>query len=232
MGKTQGFVQSLTFQLLTLPTLGCEKKLFHVIPPDLLLKDWQSNPSMHCFLLFYCDFWYSLCSFCHSHCPPRGLQALLVRALLEYSQNAESSVTFGLTLAAGIFLTELIRSWTLALMWAVNYRTAARLRGAALTFAFNKILNLRSTKKVSLGEVLWEKPLREGRPKLNAFHGAAASVWIEMGFALVSCPFRRPGFLIKQLKRHYPLTSQCGNKKLHIFMNLLYFDCCNLLSRQ
>ncbi|XP_075867976.1 ATP-binding cassette sub-family C member 5 [Nelusetta ayraudi] len=80
--------------------------------------------------------------------------ALLVRALLEYSQNSESSVTFGLTLAAGIFLTELIRSWTLALMWAVNYRTAARLRGAALTFAFNKILNLRSTKKVNLGELV------------------------------------------------------------------------------
>lgn len=80
-------------------------------------------------------------------------QALLVRALLEYSQNLESSVTHGLILVAGIFLTELMRSWTLALMWAVNYRTAARLRGAALTFAFNKILSLRSTKKISLGEV-------------------------------------------------------------------------------
>lgn len=80
-------------------------------------------------------------------------QALLVRALLEYSQNSESSVTHGLILVAGIFLTELMRSWTLALMWAVNYRTAARLRGAALTFAFNKILSLRSTKKISLGEV-------------------------------------------------------------------------------
>lgn len=38
-------------------------------------------------------------------------------------------------------------------MWAVNYRTAARLRGAALTFAFNKILTLRSTKDISPGEV-------------------------------------------------------------------------------
>lgn len=88
-------------------------------------------------------------------------QALLVRALLEYSQNSESSVTHGIILVAGIFLTELMRSWTLALMWAVNYRTAARLRGAALTFAFNKILSLRSTKKISLGEVtdedlVWE----------------------------------------------------------------------------
>lgn len=99
-------------------------------------------------------FYYFLPIFCPCDLPPSGFQALLVRALLEYSQNAKGSVAFGLTLAAGIFLTELMRSWTLALMWAVNYRTAARLRGAALTFAFNKILNLRSTKKVSLGEVL------------------------------------------------------------------------------
>lgn len=76
-----------------------------------------------------------------------------MRALLEYSQGSERSLPYGLSLVAGIFLTELVRSWTLALMWAVNYRTATRLRGAAVTFAFNKILALRSTKDISPGEV-------------------------------------------------------------------------------
>lgn len=80
-------------------------------------------------------------------------QALLVRALLEYSQSSQIYVPYGLSLAAGIFLMELMRSWSLTLMWAVNYRTAARLRGAALTFAFNKILRLRSTKDIGPGEV-------------------------------------------------------------------------------
>ena len=80
-------------------------------------------------------------------------QALLVRALLEYSQSPVSCVPFGLSLVAGMFVTELMRSWSLSLMWAVNYRTAARLRGAALTFAFHKILRLRSTKDISPGEV-------------------------------------------------------------------------------
>ncbi|XP_041653356.1 multidrug resistance-associated protein 5 [Cheilinus undulatus] len=80
--------------------------------------------------------------------------ALLVRALLEYSQSPQSRVLYGLSLVAGIFLMELTRSWSLALMWAVNYRTAARLRGAALTFAFNKILRLRSTKDISPGELI------------------------------------------------------------------------------
>ncbi|XP_029296884.1 multidrug resistance-associated protein 5 [Cottoperca gobio] len=80
--------------------------------------------------------------------------ALLVRALLEYSQSSESCVPYGLSLVAGIFLMELMRSWSMALMWAVNYRTAARLRGAALTFAFHKILRLRSTKDISPGELI------------------------------------------------------------------------------
>ncbi|TMS17566.1 Multidrug resistance-associated protein 5 [Larimichthys crocea] len=80
--------------------------------------------------------------------------ALLVRALLEYSQSSECHVPYGLSLVAGIFLMELMRSWSLALMWAVNYRTAARLRGAALTFAFNKILRLRSTKDIGPGELI------------------------------------------------------------------------------
>ncbi|CAL8305027.1 unnamed protein product [Arctogadus glacialis] len=80
--------------------------------------------------------------------------ALLVRALLEYSQSVEGWLPYGLSLVAGVVLTELLRSWSLALMWAVNYRTAARLRGAALTFAFHKILRLRSTKDISPGELI------------------------------------------------------------------------------
>uniref|UniRef100_A0A3B4B7U0 ATP-binding cassette sub-family C member 5 n=1 Tax=Periophthalmus magnuspinnatus TaxID=409849 RepID=A0A3B4B7U0_9GOBI len=80
--------------------------------------------------------------------------ALLIRALLEYCQSTENDITFGLSLVAGIFLMELTRSWSVALMWAVNYRTAARLRGAALTFAFQKILTLRSTKEISPGELI------------------------------------------------------------------------------
>ncbi|KAI1884962.1 hypothetical protein AGOR_G00215300 [Albula goreensis] len=80
--------------------------------------------------------------------------AVLVRALLEYSQSTEVKLWFGLALVGGIFLMELTRSWSLALMWAVNYRTATRLRGAALTFAYQKILRLRSTKDVSSGELV------------------------------------------------------------------------------
>uniref|UniRef100_A0A8C8CLD5 ABC transporter domain-containing protein n=1 Tax=Oncorhynchus tshawytscha TaxID=74940 RepID=A0A8C8CLD5_ONCTS len=64
--------------------------------------------------------------------------------------SVEGWLPYGLSLVAGIFLMELMRSWSLVLMWAVNYRTAAHLWGAALTFAFHKILCLHSTKDISL----------------------------------------------------------------------------------
>uniref|UniRef100_A0A8C6WM59 Si:ch211-221f10.2 n=1 Tax=Neogobius melanostomus TaxID=47308 RepID=A0A8C6WM59_9GOBI len=80
--------------------------------------------------------------------------ALLIRALLEYCQSTENDIAFGLSLVAGIFLMELTRSWAVAFTWAVNYRTAARLRGATLTLAFQKILSLRSTKEISPGELI------------------------------------------------------------------------------
>ncbi|KPP67727.1 multidrug resistance-associated protein 5-like [Scleropages formosus] len=80
--------------------------------------------------------------------------AFLVRALLEYSQGAESQLLYGLSLVGSIFLVEMYRSWNMALMWAINYRTATRLRAAALTFAFRKVLSVRSTKDVSAGELV------------------------------------------------------------------------------
>ncbi|XP_066571078.1 ATP-binding cassette sub-family C member 5 isoform X2 [Amia ocellicauda] len=80
--------------------------------------------------------------------------AVFVRALLEYSQSSDSDLGYGLALVVGIFLMELIRSWSYALMWALNFRTAARIRGAMLTFAFRKILRLRSTKDTSIGELV------------------------------------------------------------------------------
>ncbi|MBN3286487.1 MRP5 protein, partial [Polyodon spathula] len=51
-------------------------------------------------------------------------------------------------------MTEVIRSWSLALTWALNYRTGTRLRGAILTLAFQKILRLKNIKEKSMGELI------------------------------------------------------------------------------
>lgn len=77
----------------------------------------------------------------------------MVKHLLEYTQATESNLQYSLLLVLGLFLTEVVRSWSLALTWALNYRTGVRLRGAILTMAFKKILKLKNIKEKSLGEV-------------------------------------------------------------------------------
>lgn len=78
----------------------------------------------------------------------------MVKRLLEYTQQEDSDLGYGLLLVLGLLTTELVRSWSLALTWALNYRTGSRLRGAVLSLAFHKILKLRSVRDKSMGQVL------------------------------------------------------------------------------
>ncbi|XP_017202461.1 ATP-binding cassette sub-family C member 5 isoform X2 [Oryctolagus cuniculus] len=80
--------------------------------------------------------------------------AFVVKHLLEYTQATESNLQYSLLLVLGLLLTEIVRSWSLALTWALNYRTGVRLRGAILTMAFKKILKLKNIKEKSLGELI------------------------------------------------------------------------------
>ena len=78
----------------------------------------------------------------------------MVKRLLEYTQQQDSDLVYGLLLVLGLLSTELVRSWSLALTWALNYRTGSRLRGAVLSLSFDKILKLRSVRDKSMGQVL------------------------------------------------------------------------------
>uniref|UniRef100_A0A6Q2YNV5 ATP-binding cassette sub-family C member 5 n=1 Tax=Esox lucius TaxID=8010 RepID=A0A6Q2YNV5_ESOLU len=80
--------------------------------------------------------------------------AFVVKRLLEYTEQAVPDLPYGLVLVLGLLCTELIRSWSLALTWALNYRTGSRLRGAILTMAFHKILRLRSIRDKSMGQLI------------------------------------------------------------------------------
>lgn len=90
---------------------------------------------------------------CRPLARPPSPQAFVVRRLLEYTQKSEPDLPYGLLLVLGLLATELIRSWSLALTWGLNYRTGTRLRGAVLTMAFHKILRLRSLREKSMGQV-------------------------------------------------------------------------------
>ncbi|XP_040902367.1 multidrug resistance-associated protein 5 isoform X2 [Toxotes jaculatrix] len=112
----------------------------------------------------------SLCSVVWSFCRTRLLLSILcltvtqlagfsgpafvVKRLLEYTQQEEPDLGYGLLLVLGLLTTELIRSWSLALTWALNYRTGSRLRGAILSLAFSKILRLRSVRDKSMGQLV------------------------------------------------------------------------------
>ncbi|XP_023273323.1 multidrug resistance-associated protein 5 [Seriola lalandi dorsalis] len=112
----------------------------------------------------------SLCSVIWSFCRTRLLLSILcltvtqlagfsgpafvVKRLLEYSQQEKPDLGYGLLLVLGLLTTELIRSWSLALTWALNYRTGSRLRGAILSMAFNKILHLRSVRDKTMGQLM------------------------------------------------------------------------------
>nr|XP_046244081.1 multidrug resistance-associated protein 5 [Scatophagus argus]XP_046244082.1 multidrug resistance-associated protein 5 [Scatophagus argus]XP_046244083.1 multidrug resistance-associated protein 5 [Scatophagus argus] len=80
--------------------------------------------------------------------------AFVVKRLLEYTQQEEADLGYGLLLVLGLLTTELVRSWSLALTWALNYRTGTRLRGAILSLAFRKILKLRSVRDKSVGQLV------------------------------------------------------------------------------
>ncbi|KAM9359680.1 ATP-binding cassette sub-family C member 5 [Symphorus nematophorus] len=112
----------------------------------------------------------SLCSVVWSFCRTRLLLSILclavtqlagfsgpafvVKRLLEYTQQQDSDLVYGLLLVLGLLSTELVRSWSLALTWALNYRTGSRLRGAVLSLSFNKILKLRSVRDKSMGQLV------------------------------------------------------------------------------
>ncbi|XP_017536075.1 ATP-binding cassette sub-family C member 5 isoform X1 [Manis javanica] len=80
--------------------------------------------------------------------------AFMVKHLLEYTQVTDSDLKHSLLLVLGLLLMEVVRSWSLALTWALNYRTGVRLRGAILTMAFKKILKLKNIKEKSVGELI------------------------------------------------------------------------------
>lgn len=84
-------------------------------------------------------------------------QAVLINMILNYIENPEESVSntvsYGVGLSIGLFTTECCKALLISLLWAINLRTAVRLKGAFSTVAFQKIISLRVYSGVSMGEV-------------------------------------------------------------------------------
>uniref|UniRef100_A0A672Z756 ATP-binding cassette sub-family C member 5 n=1 Tax=Sphaeramia orbicularis TaxID=375764 RepID=A0A672Z756_9TELE len=161
-----GLFSFMTFHWLTPLVVHARKK------GQLLLADiWPVSPQENCHAnsMRLAALWEeeqrskgseaSLCSVVWSFCRTRLLLSILCLTvtqlrLLEYTQQQDSDLLYGLLLVLGLLTTELVRSWSLALTWALNYRTGCRLRGAVLSLAFHKILRLRSVRDKSMGQLM------------------------------------------------------------------------------
>ncbi|XP_023809459.1 multidrug resistance-associated protein 9 isoform X1 [Oryzias latipes] len=81
--------------------------------------------------------------------------AVLVNEILKYIENpSSSSVAYGVGLAVALFTSEFFKAFFISLLWAVNLRTAVRLKGAFSTMAFQKAISLRVHSGVSMGEMI------------------------------------------------------------------------------
>ncbi|XP_056881465.1 ATP-binding cassette sub-family C member 12 isoform X2 [Takifugu flavidus] len=81
--------------------------------------------------------------------------AILVNKVLHYIEDpGNSPLSYGVGLACALFFTEFCKAFFISMMWAINVRTAVRLKGAFCTMAFEKIISLRVQSGVSNGELI------------------------------------------------------------------------------
>ncbi|XP_072237117.1 ATP-binding cassette sub-family C member 12 isoform X1 [Leuresthes tenuis] len=81
--------------------------------------------------------------------------AVLVNKILNYIEDPlNSTVTHGVGLAFALFISEFCKALFISLLWAINLRTAVRLKGAFSAVAFQKIISLRVHSGISMGEMI------------------------------------------------------------------------------
>uniref|UniRef100_A0A673MNF8 ABC transmembrane type-1 domain-containing protein n=1 Tax=Sinocyclocheilus rhinocerous TaxID=307959 RepID=A0A673MNF8_9TELE len=81
--------------------------------------------------------------------------SILVHEILSYIEQPESSTLLhGIGLCVALFLSEFSKAFFSSLLWAVNLRTAVRMKGAFSMLAFKKIISLRSLTSISIGETI------------------------------------------------------------------------------
>ncbi|KAL7831206.1 hypothetical protein SRHO_G00307090 [Serrasalmus rhombeus] len=81
--------------------------------------------------------------------------AILVYRILRYAEEPDSStLLYGVGLCVALFVTEFCKAFFTSLLWAVNLRTAIRMKGAFSILAFEKIISLRTLSGITVGEAI------------------------------------------------------------------------------
>nr|XP_012805668.2 ATP-binding cassette sub-family C member 12 isoform X1 [Jaculus jaculus] len=79
---------------------------------------------------------------------------ILIHQILHHITSLSSKVWVGISLCLALFGTEFTKVLFWALAWAINYRTAIRLKVALSTLVFENLLSFRTLTHISAGEVL------------------------------------------------------------------------------
>ncbi|XP_043937883.1 ATP-binding cassette sub-family C member 12 [Protopterus annectens] len=80
--------------------------------------------------------------------------SILTHNILKYIESASNDTVHGVGLSIALFITEASKSFFFALAWAINYRTATRLKAAISTVAFEKLVSMKTLTHITVGEVM------------------------------------------------------------------------------
>ncbi|KAG8510013.1 Multidrug resistance-associated protein 9 [Galemys pyrenaicus] len=82
---------------------------------------------------------------------------VLIHQILQQTENISRNVWVGVGLCLALFATEFTKVLFWALAWAINYRTAIRLKVALSTMVFENLVSFKTLTHVSVGEMFMAK---------------------------------------------------------------------------
>lgn len=99
---------------------------------------------------------YIVACFAYSFCLGCGFvgPTLFLRMLLEYTESPRDDVVEGVLWTTGLFFCELLRIFSIFLLWAINCRTAVRAHAGVSSILYRKITKLRVTSGKTTGELI------------------------------------------------------------------------------
>ncbi|PNJ62434.1 ABCC12 isoform 3, partial [Pongo abelii] len=82
---------------------------------------------------------------------------VLIHQILQQTERTSGKVWVGIGLCIALFATEFTKVFFWALAWAINYRTAIRLKVALSTLVFENLVSFKTLTHISVGEMFMAK---------------------------------------------------------------------------
>ncbi|CAI5782524.1 ATP-binding cassette sub-family C member 12 isoform X1 [Podarcis lilfordi] len=79
---------------------------------------------------------------------------VIIHNILAHSEDDSWDVIHGIGLCIALFITEFSKVFFWSMAWAINYRTAIRLKVAVSTLTFEKLLSFKTLARISVSEMI------------------------------------------------------------------------------